>query len=108
MNEVYSDLATLLLGLEKELRDLGLWETESPSQDALASTQPFAVDTLAFHQWLQFIFLPRMYCIVETAAPLPAVCEIAPMAEQFFAQRAIAGKNLIDLLSAVDALVTEN
>lgn len=79
---MHSEVATLLLEIEKALRALGLWESQPPSPQALASTQPFAVDTLAFHQWLQFIFLPRMSALVESGATLPSNCSIAPMAEE--------------------------
>jgi uncharacterized protein YqcC (DUF446 family) len=32
-----------------------------PSTEALASDQPFCVDTLTLPRWLQFIFLPTLY-----------------------------------------------
>ena len=66
------------------MRDIGLWSDLIPSDEALASTQPFAVDTLEFVEWLQFIFLPRMKNLVETGSPLPSNCGIAPMAEEYF------------------------
>ena len=56
---------SLLVDIECELRVLGLWEDEAPSAEALASIEPFAVDTLSFSQWLQFIFVPKLYFIIE-------------------------------------------
>ena len=49
----------LLKELEFTLQRLQLWQDDAPSEAALASTQPFALDTLEFHQWLQFIMLER-------------------------------------------------
>ncbi|WOX05014.1 YqcC family protein [Microbulbifer pacificus] len=84
MKSIYPDIATLLLELEAELRVLSLWDAEPPSPAALASTEPFCVDTLTLPQWLQFVFLPRMSQMVELEIPLPHACGIAPMAEEFF------------------------
>ena len=44
---------------------LPLWEKVSPSAAALASDEPFCIDTLTFPQWLQFIFLPTLYRMLE-------------------------------------------
>lgn len=84
MTDKHIAVADILMDIEKELRELSLWETEPPPAEALESRQPFAVDTLAFHQWLQFIFIPRMYVLVEERAALPTQCDIAPMAEEYF------------------------
>lgn len=84
MTEKYIAVADILMDIEKELRELSLWESEPPSAEALKSVQPFAVDTLTFPQWLQFIFIPRMYTLVEARSALPVNCDIAPMAEEYF------------------------
>jgi uncharacterized protein YqcC (DUF446 family) len=97
-------LKSLLVDIEYELRALGLWEDESPSVEALASIEPFAVDTLSFSQWLQFIFLPNMYFIIEQKITLPTNCQIAPMAEESFAQSNTLA--LIQHLRKLDLLLT--
>ena len=77
-------IADLLMDLERELRVLNLWESESPPAEALASKEPFAIDSLTFPQWLQFIFIPRLYFMIEQQQSLPAVSGIKPMAEHYF------------------------
>lgn len=72
-----------LLGLESLLKQFDLWEEVTPSQDALASTQPFAIDTLRFNQWLQFIFFPRVHALLDAGQSLPGRCGLAPMMEEF-------------------------
>ncbi|MCF5282706.1 pseudouridine synthase, partial [Pseudomonas syringae] len=47
------EVAEQLLLIERELRVLGWWDTTPPSEQALASQEPFSVDTLEFAQWLQ-------------------------------------------------------
>ena len=70
----------LLVELEEVLKAAGLWSAVRPSQEALASQQPFACDTLAFDQWLQFIFIPRLQTLLESNT-LPPPMQIQPMAE---------------------------
>lgn len=92
------------MDIECELRRLRLWQAESPSLEALASPQPFCYDTLELHQWLQFIFLPRMYELVELRQPLPAACAIAPMAEEFYKSRLAEVQPLLVQLRRMDRL----
>ncbi|KDM90176.1 YqcC family protein [Photobacterium galatheae] len=78
----YENTARLLMALEQQLRAHGLWQDESPDEDALASTLPFAVDTLSCAEWLQWIFLPRMHHLVAERLPLPTQFSIYPYAEE--------------------------
>jgi uncharacterized protein YqcC (DUF446 family) len=105
MVDNYQRLASLLLAVEKELRAMQLWEQQMPSAQALASDQPFAIDKLSFNQWLQFIFLPKMAEIVETASALPESCSTAPMAEEFYRAEQVDAISLIRHLAAIDALI---
>ena len=95
-----------LLHIEMELRRLRLWASDSPSDEALASAVPFAVDTLLFTEWLQFIFLPRMKALLENDAPLPTVSGMAPMAEEYFRGVRHDGGQLIRLLQTMDRLLS--
>ncbi len=74
-------LADQLLLIERELRALGWWSESRPAPEALASPEPFCVDTLALEQWLQWIFLPRMKLILESDSALPQASGILAMAE---------------------------
>lgn len=59
-----------------------------PQRRALSSVEPFSVDTLDFHQWLQWIFLVRMKQILEQDLPLPNASGILEMAEMVYADLA--------------------
>ena len=100
-------VAALLIDVEAHLRQLGLWDAEPPTDEALASTQPFCIDTLDFNQWLQFIFLPTMYQLIEDGEALPTECAIAPMAEEFFRGSELPTLQLELTLAKVDRLLTE-
>ena len=100
------ELSSLLIDLEAQLRQLGLWQAESPPAEALASVEPFCIDTLSFPQWLQFIFLARIYSMISQQQPLPASCSIAPMAVEYFKGTEINAAALIAVLEQIDSLLS--
>lgn len=99
------DIADHLLLIERELIVQGWWADEPPSDEALASTVPFAVDSMSFEQWLQWIFLPRMKIIIELGQPLPNASGILVMAETVFVDRPEQSRELRRLLAEFDRLI---
>lgn len=106
MNNIHIAVAEVLIDIENELRYLQLWDGEMISEEALSSEQPFAVDTMTFPQWLQFIFLPRMYFMIEQQMQLPGNCGIAPMAEEYFSVLSLPSSPLVTHLRKIDELLT--
>jgi len=100
------EVAQLLIDIEAQLRQLGLWERQSPPPQALASDQPFSVDTLTLPQWLQFIFLPTLYRLLAQGEPLPARCGIAPMAQEYFRGLALPSAALEETLLKIDRVLS--
>lgn len=102
---LFVEAASLLIDIEAELRRLDLWEREAPSAAALASTEPFCVDTLSFTQWLQFVFIPRMYALLEMERLPPGRCEIQPLAEQHFSGGQLPVATLIAAIGRLDGVL---
>jgi uncharacterized protein YqcC (DUF446 family) len=102
-----TDVAAVLIDIEAQLRQLSLWDNIPPSSEALASQQPFCVDTLTLPQWLQFIFLPSLYQMLETEQALPDRCGIAPMAEEYFRSIGLGADELVELLIKMDVLLSK-
>ena len=100
-------IAEQLLLIERELRLQGWWDAESPGAEALSSVEPFSVDTLDFHQWLQWIFLVRMKQILEQDLPLPNASGILEMAEMVYADRPQESLGLRDALKKFDQLIVD-
>jgi uncharacterized protein YqcC (DUF446 family) len=100
-------LADHLLLIERELRAQGWWGELPPSDEALASLEPFCVDTLEFEQWLQWIFLPRMKHIIEHDLPLPNASGILAMSEMVYANRSQQSRGLNRLLARFDELISD-
>lgn len=71
-------LRELINALEQER----LWPDVLPSEAAFASVQPFAIDTMAFNQWLAFIFIPKCRQLL-TENKIPPPMAIAPAAEMY-------------------------
>ncbi|GAD78348.1 YqcC family protein [Vibrio ezurae] len=82
MNTISKQMQKLLLSAQSRLEDAGLWEANMPSQEALSSLQPFAIDTLRPEQWLQWIFIPKMQQLITMNLTLPSGFEITPYFEQ--------------------------
>ncbi|HAS15433.1 MULTISPECIES: YqcC family protein [Idiomarina] len=104
--EQYQKAARLLDRIERELNSLGLWQSHQPPVQALESQQPFAVDTLEFHQWLQFIMLPRMWSLVDSQRPLPEGVAVSPMAAHTYRNELEQYEQLIALIREFDVLLS--
>ena len=101
-----TQIAEVLIDIEAQLRQLGQWDTVAPSAQALASDQPFCVDTLTLPQWLQFIFLPTLYGMLEEGQTLPERCGIAPMAEEYYRGTGLGSAELVASLVRIDELLS--
>lgn len=100
-------IQSLLDALERELKQLELWSLVQPDEQALQSRLPFCVDTLRFEQWLQFIFIPKMQLLLDTASPLPTKIALLPLAEQVFNEGDKRFNRLLGIISALDSRFTE-
>ena len=103
LNEKRQYLLALLDEIKALMIKQGYWQLERPSDQALASQAPFAVDTLSFPQWLQFIFLDRFKEIILSQQPLPTSMSIAPVACETLPSELA----LFELLTQIDLLVSE-
>jgi uncharacterized protein YqcC (DUF446 family) len=103
----FIEIASALIDIEAELRRLQQWDAESPTPAALASVEPFCVDTLTLAQWLQFIFIPRMYALVDAQQLPPGRCEIQPMAEEYFRSSKLDVLPLLRHIARLDGLINQ-
>ncbi|MCV9879174.1 YqcC family protein [Brenneria izbisi] len=71
-----------LFDLERALRDSPFWELSPPQTAAFNSVEPFCVDTMPAAQWLQWVLLPRMHALLDSAAPLPEKFSLLPYFEE--------------------------
>lgn len=106
MHDIHLRLADVLLEVEAVLRTSGKWQEKQPPTTALASSEPFCLDTLKFEQWLQWILLPRMKLILESQKPLPSRSAIAGYAEECLLKDDPQMIRLFTLVKRFDDLIT--
>jgi uncharacterized protein YqcC (DUF446 family) len=99
-------VAALLDELSVTLKSLNLWQSEQPSDSALASTAPFCCDALPFEQWLQFVFIPKMNQIINQGQPLPNKIALTPIAEESFKSLSTQSKPLLLIINKIDNALT--
>ncbi len=95
-------VASLLDRIEKEMQACGCWQDAPLKPGQLAYSEAFAMDTMAFPQWLQFVFVPRVRDAIA--------CDDFPSSSSVGTQavRELDGdpgaSRLVSLLSEFDAL----
>src|SRR5947209_12704377 len=87
--------------IEAEMRNIGMWQNEPLRPEQMQFQQAFAMDTMTFSQWLQFIFLSRVREAVA-AERFPSSSSVAAQAIREFDGDDNAA-HLIQLLSEFDA-----
>ncbi|MFB3116783.1 MAG: YqcC family protein [Gammaproteobacteria bacterium] len=105
MHDIQNRIADVLLEVEATLRINGKWDETRPSSSELASEQPFCMDTLAFEQWLQWVFLPRMKNDLEKTKPLPATSSIFVYAQECLHKNDPHTGSLLELIKIFDELI---
>lgn len=90
-----------LAQLESLLKQHQLWQSTPLDDQAYSSTVPFCHDTMAFEQWLQFVFIEKMHVLVVNQQPLPSNFAIAPMGELMLANKT-GGTEVTALLKKLD------
>ncbi len=89
--------------IEAEMIRIGLWQSDPLAPDQYDFQQAFAMDTMAFSQWLQFIFIPRVRDIIQTPGEFPSSSSVGAQAVREFDGTSEASE-LVSLLSEFDAL----
>ena len=99
-----------LMKIQQELTKLNLWSNgeNRPSDEAFLSTTPFCIDTMEFHQWLEFVLIPRMKEILQNdEMPLPRDVKIHTFAQENYRGKWQEYKELIQSLIEFDKIFVE-
>jgi uncharacterized protein YqcC (DUF446 family) len=95
--------------VEAEMRRVGLWREAPLEAEKYNFRQAFALDTMAFVEWLQFVFIPRVHEILAAGGELPAKSEVGAQAFREFvmypAYDEALTERLLSLLKEFDRLV---
>ena len=88
--------------IEQEMRRIGLWQVAPLRPEQMNFKQAFAMDTMTFAQWLQFVFVPRVREAVATNS-FPSSSSVGAQAVREFDGSPDAS-DLVNLLCEFDAL----
>jgi uncharacterized protein YqcC (DUF446 family) len=88
--------------IETEMQQIGLWQGEPLKPEQYQFHAAFAMDTMSFGQWLQFVFIPKVKEAAQ-ASQFPAKSEVGAQAVREFDTLPSAAQ-LVTLLCEFDAL----
>jgi uncharacterized protein YqcC (DUF446 family) len=103
----HEQVGLALQSLQQVMSNLGHWSESGISINALASQQPFCLDTMNFSQWLQFVFIPNIQALINANQILPRLAKgqgIEPMAIEFY-KNTQADRDIPVLIRQLDTLL---
>ena len=80
----YEVVAQKANAIEAEMKRVGLWQDQPLKPEQYNFHAAFAGDTMAFPQWLQFIFLPRVRDIIARKGQFPPASNVGAYAVREF------------------------
>jgi uncharacterized protein YqcC (DUF446 family) len=104
--DLYSKAERKILGIETEMKRIGYWSLEPLPEEAYDFRQAFAMDTMAFSQWLQFILIPNVRSIIDQKGDFPSESMVGVQSVREFNGDANAS-HLVSLLGEFDALFSK-
>lgn len=102
----YERVTGQITAIEAEMRRVGLWQDTPLQPEQYDFRAAFAGDTMAFPQWLQFIFIPKVRQIINVRGAFPSSSQVAAYAVREFDTYREDTSQLITLLSDFDRLFT--
>ena len=58
----------------------GMWDIERPADDAFLGMGAFGMNTMAFAQWLRWVFVPNVERLLAARGPWPLGSSVATQA----------------------------
>lgn len=98
-------LGELADDVEAEMRRLGWWQDDPPSEETVLVGGAFGQQTVGFTQWLQVVFVKRLRQAASGEIPIPSSSSVSTMAVREFDGYPEDLDRLMDLLHEVDRLV---
>jgi uncharacterized protein YqcC (DUF446 family) len=99
----YNTVESKINDIEAEMKRLGYWHGEPLPPEMYNFTQAFAMDTMPFVYWLEFVFIPRVRDIIAEQGQCPSSSMVGAQAiREFDGDRDAVG--LVSMLSEFDGL----
>jgi uncharacterized protein YqcC (DUF446 family) len=102
-DDMTSTVKEMLQRIIAEMRRIGMYDVPMVSADQLQDMGAFGSDTMAFEQWLRWVFVPRVETLLENDGPWPSTSDVGVFAiKNFDGQDEVSA--LVSLLCEFDAL----
>jgi uncharacterized protein YqcC (DUF446 family) len=93
----------LLDGVVDALKAQGVWDIERPQEAAFEHMGAFGTHTMAFEQWLRWVFVPSVEKLLSSDGPWPPSSSVSVQATREGDTDSVAAA-LVAPLAAFDAL----
>jgi uncharacterized protein YqcC (DUF446 family) len=99
--DLYQQVEQRLSVIEAEMKKIGYWQEAPLPPEAYNFQLAFAMDTMAYSQWLQFVFIPRVRSILKSHGDFPSSSSVGTQALREFDGNPDADQ-LVSLLCSFD------
>ena len=104
MTPDYQTVDAKIAAIEIEMKRIGMWQDEPLKPEQYDFRSAFGADTMAFEQWLEFIFIPHVRDMIVTREPFPSESNVAAQALREFDTSGFDTARLQQLLQEFDDL----
>lgn len=91
-----------LHAVKKVMQIHGLWQHQPPLLAAFDSMAPFCIDTMQPLEWLQWVLIPRLQALLDSASPLPENFSLSPYYETALAADVSGRLSLLKQITLLD------
>lgn len=84
MTEWNGQVEALIDAIEDEMVASGLWNVPEPPKEAFDNMGAFGMDTMAFAQWLRYVFVPTVRQRLAEGGPWPSQSMVGAQAVREF------------------------
>jgi uncharacterized protein YqcC (DUF446 family) len=103
MQPSYDEVARHIEEIEAEMKRIGFWRDEPLPPEMYNFKQAFAMDTMPFSFWLQYIFIPRVRSIIAERGEFPRSSQVGAQSVREF-DGVWEASDLVSRLNDFDAL----
>ncbi len=100
----YRVVGEKIAAIESEMQRLGWWREKPIPEEMYNFRQAFAIDTMPFQFWLQFVFIPKVQEILAVKGSFPTRSMVGAQAVREF-DGVDEANTLISLLSDFDRYI---
>ncbi|MGH2361807.1 MAG: YqcC family protein [bacterium] len=93
-----------IASIEAEMKRIAMWQQGPLEPEKYEFHAAFAMDTMAYSQWLQFVFIPRVHEVLDSYGPVPRQSSVGAQAIREFDGYNEAS-DLVTLLCEFDGLI---